>query len=232
MKIKLSCKKCNNEYEVDHWRKDKSYYCSKKCSDESKKGENNVKCTCCEKEFHMKQFQLKKYFRTRGIYCSKICQNKDLKIKMKGILNHQFGLKGNLNSSFKGLEIKRKNNNLIDIKVYVPNHPFCDKYGRVLKHRLIVEENYNLFDISNFIQIKNNFYLHIDLDIHHKDENHNNNNVDNLEILTRSEHTQLHNKQKQIIRDIKGKIIGVFKSDKLLENPEEDNQQPTTNLNG
>lgn len=34
----------------------------------------------------------------------------------------------------------------------------------------------------------------------------------NLQIVSRSEHTSIHNKEKEIVRDSLGKIIGVFKS--------------------
>jgi hypothetical protein len=227
MKIKLECNCCKSEYEVDHWRKETSKYCSRKCSDKVKKGKNNVKCTFCKKEFHMKKFQIERYSRTRGIYCSKEYQYKDLKEKMSGELNHQFGLKGQLNSSFKGIEITKKNNNVMDIRVYNPTHPFCDLDGRVLKHRLIVEEKYKLFDKKCFIRINNLYFLKKEYDVHHIDGNHNNNNFSNLLPVTKSEHTKIHNKNKNIIRDKLGKITGVFKSCELLETPEEGNQQPS-----
>lgn len=37
--------------------------------------------------------------------------------------------------------------------------------------------------------------------VHHKDGNHNNNDVRNLEILTRGEHTSIHNKLDPMDRD-------------------------------
>ena len=66
---------------------------------------------------------------------------------MKGERNHQFGLRGPANSSFKYHELKNKNNNIVDIWVYVENHPFAYK-NRVLKHRLLVEKNFSLFNES------------------------------------------------------------------------------------
>lgn len=51
------------------------------------------------------------------------------------------------------------------------------------------------------------------------------------EVLTRSEHTSIHNKEKEIIRNSQnGRIIGVVKREELLENPEVDNQQPSQPL--
>ena len=68
--------------------------------------------------------------------------------------------------------------------------------------------------------------------MHHIDENHNNNDINNLMPVTRSEHTKIHNGEKVIIRDnISGRIIGVLKRGELLEKPEEVNQQPSLNSN-
>lgn len=62
---------------------------------------------------------------------------------------------------------------------------------------------------------------------HHKDENKLNNDIDNLEIKTRSEHTTLHNNSKEIIRDSFGKIIGVVKKGEFSESLAEDNTEPS-----
>ena len=113
---------------------------------------------------------------------------------------------------------------------YVKNHPFSNKNGRVKKHRLIVEQNYQLFDLNYFIEIEGKYYLKPEIDIHHKDFNHDNNDISNLIPLTRSEHTSIHNKEKEIIRDSLGRIAGVIKREELLGNPEVDNQQPSLEL--
>lgn len=57
--------------------------------------------------------------------------------------------------------------------------------------------------------------------------------MSNLEILTRSEHTIIHNLEKEIIRDpTNGRITGVFKRGELLGNPNiRDNQQPSFSRN-
>lgn len=231
MKIKLKCKECDSEFEIPHWREKTAKFCSLKCSQNSKKGPLNVECIVCKVNFHMKTYQLNKTPRTRGIYCSKSCQHIDLKEKFKGELNHQFGLKGHLNSSFKGKELLKKNNNLIDIRVYAPNHPHKDKDSRVLKHRLIVEENYHLFDKDKFDLINGLYFIKKKYDVHHKDDNHNNNHIDNLMLVTKSEHSSLHNKQKIIKRDKLGRITGVFKLGELSETPEVVNTELSTNLN-
>ena len=166
-----------------------------------------------------------------GVCCSKECTYKLKSEYSKGDGNHQFGLKGELNSSFKGIEIPNVNNNIIDILVYDPSHPKADKCGRVTKHRKLVEDNYTLFDLNKFEYCVNRYIIKNGYDVHHIDGNHDNNDITNLQLLTRGEHTTIHNNEKIILRDKLGKIIGVIKQDELLENLEADNQQPSLDSN-
>ena len=142
---------------------------------------------------------------------------------MKGNGNHQYGLKGKKNASFKGENIV---NQYGYIMKYLPNHPKADKNGRYREHRYIVEQcldiDNSFFEIINGYRVLKDEYI-----VHHRDENKKNNVVDNLMILTIGEHSILHNKNKVLIRDNKGRIIGVSKSCELLENLEVDNQQPS-----
>ena len=149
---------------------------------------------------------------------------------MTGKGNHQYGLKGELNASFKGKEIIKHNNSVDDIMVYDPTHPYADKHGRVRKHRLLVEQNYKLFDSKFFLYEGGRIVLKKEYEVHHKDGNHNNNDINNLQVLTKGEHVSIHNKEKEIIRDSLGRITGVVKRSELLENPEVDNQQPNQPL--
>lgn len=63
--------------------------------------------------------------------------------------------------------------------VYSPMHPMSNAAGKVYIHRYIAEQYYG---------IKLDSTLHV----HHKDNNKLNNEPDNLEILTASEHRKLH----------------------------------------
>ena len=122
--------------------------------------------------------------------------------------NHQFGLKGSLNSSFKGEVIEQRNNSLTERMVYMPEHPCADKNGRIREHRLVVENNKGLFSGDWFEEINGVTVLKKDAVVHHKDGNHNNNDVNNLEIVSRGEHTAIHNKIKPMPRS---KETGQFK---------------------
>lgn len=94
--------------------------------------------------------------------------------------------------------------------VYAPNHPFANKHGRIRKHVLVVEENYQKYNKDFFFEKDGKYYLKKGYDIHHIDENHDNNSPENLVVLTRSEHTKIHNKEKEIVRDEKtGRILTV-----------------------
>ena len=84
----------------------------------------------------------------------------------------------------------------------------------MFQHRLVIEKNYKLFDKTYFLEINGNFYLKPEFSVHHINENKKDNRIENLQIITKSEHTYLHNKEKEIIRNNLGRIIGVVKSDK------------------
>ena len=112
------CENCGKEFKVKLSRKDTARYCCRKCSDEAKKGDLNVQCTICGKRFHMKPYQLNKYSRRLGIFCSIECANKGKEIGYCGEGNHQFGLKGPLNSSFQNRDTIVHNHKITDIMVY------------------------------------------------------------------------------------------------------------------
>lgn len=226
--MKKICKICGKEFEVPEHRK-KAKYCCKECANKALHGELNCVCEICGKHFHLKPSQIKRY---KHHTCSRECMNKLKSILYKGEGNHQYGLIGDKNASFKGEEILKKNNGLIDIFVYDPTHPHANRNGRVTKHRLIVEQNYQLFDSKYFETIDGRIVLKRSSQVHHIDFNHNNNSIENLIPVTRKEHTEIHNKYKEIIRDEKtGRIIGVVKQGELLGKPEEVNQQPSLSGN-
>lgn len=187
-------------------------------------------CPICNNEFTRKPSAVKKIKHTPC--CSRECNSILRKQWMCGEGNHQKGLTGKLNSSFKtDITVMKRGTNKYEFK-YVPWHPFAETNGRLRHHRYIVENYYLRFDSKYFntILCKDGQFrviLNPKYDVHHIDNNTLNNDIDNLEILIRGAHTRLHNKHKRIIRDkTTGRIIGVIKSGELLENPEVDNQQP------
>lgn len=225
--IKKTCLICGKEFEVIPCRKDTAKYCSTECQSKALHGKPNCVCEVCGKEYHCKPSQIKRY---KHHTCSRECIAELKKKLYCGEGNHQFGLKGKLNSSYKGKELARKNNNIIDIWVYSPEHPHCDKYGRVTKHRLIVEEHYKQFDAKYFETVGDKVVLKKSTQVHHINFDHNDNRIENLMPVTRSEHSTIHNMGIEIMRDkTTGRITGVVKRGELLEKPEAVNQQPSSN---
>ena len=109
------------------------------------------------------------------------------KIAYRGSGNHQYGLKGDKNSSW-------KSDDRISVYGYrlvrCLDHPFRNCDGFVFEHRLVAEKY--LLNEENSVIIDGKRYLSPDLDVHHKDRNRLNNDPDNLEILTRSDHMKKH----------------------------------------
>lgn len=216
----VKCKNCGKENYTIIYKVGKNF-CSYVCYEKFQRLHKtpNTKCEICEKPMYMKPFRLKRVI--NGITCSKQCTHILKARYMSGEKNHQYGLKGDKNSSFKGVVTKKHGYNML----YIPNHPRADKDGRYREHRHIVEQCLDIDDLF-FDIINNTRVLKEEYDVHHINENRSDNRISNLLVLTRREHTSLHNKQKFLLRNNKGQIIGVIKSDELLETPEEDNQQP------
>lgn len=219
-----TCKTCGKPVTKENYnRAYGSNFCSWKCYEQHSKftKEPNCKCSVCGKPMYLKPFRIK---RTKhGVVCSDECKSIQKSKIMFGEGNHQYGLKGYDNASFNGDYIV----NQYGYKMkYLPEHPMADLHGRYREHRYIIETQ-GEFDNKYFKYINGYKVLKKEYHVHHKDEDTLNNNINNLEIVTQSQHTTLHNKNRVIKRDELGRIIGVFKSGELLENPEEDNQQPS-----
>lgn len=225
------CIQCGNSILVVDTKKFPKTFCSYNCYETWNKFHKtpNCKCDVCGKEMYLKPSRLKRV--KNGITCSIECASILKSTYMQGDKNHQFGVKGSSNASFQGETIEHRNNGIMDIMVYEPTHPRANQYGRVVKHRLVVEKNWSVFGEIYFDAIGEWHILKEGLQVHHKDCNHDNNNVDNLQIVTKSEHRTIHN---NIVKDKLQryeKIIGVIKRGELLENPEMDNQQPSSSSN-
>jgi len=108
-------------------------------------------------------------------HCSKECALISARDRMVGENNHQYGLKGFLNASFKtGERISTYGYKLI----YKPNHSRRQYNGYVFEHLLIMEKH--LGRPLKFIDFNNK-----DNEVcHHIDRNRLNNDINNLKLMT------------------------------------------------
>lgn len=68
--------------------------------------------------------------------------------------------------------------------VYCPSNPSCNKIGYVQEHRLVIEKSIGRF-------------LRRDEVVHHKNKKRDDNRLENLQLMTSSEHRSLHAKELQ-----------------------------------
>lgn len=211
MFIQVQCAICGKIEAVPEHRAKKYKTCSIECR--SKLAAQNLtqkiktNCVVCGTELELKPFRLKRV--KHGITCSKECFAQRQKEVMAGERNHQHGLKGPLNASYKeGLRIVI-NNGQPYYKKYAPNHPRANQEGRFWEHILVAEENKlgpsEAYDEKGYI--KKGWH------VHHKNEDTLDNSVDNLEVLTHGQHVSEHNSRREIVRcENTGRILTIVRS--------------------
>lgn len=193
------CSWCNKEIEIFHEARlnRNDNFCCKKCEANFRKSQSVKNCICpmCQKEFHVKPSHKNRY---KNVFCSLKCKKEYDSQKMSNEGNHQYGLKGKLNASWKSdKRISSYGYNLIR-KL---DHPFCNCDGFVFEHRLIAEAHYLTNENSEIINgVK---YLSPDWVVHHIDFNKTNNELSNLFPLPAEIHISFHSRNK----DLKEKSI-------------------------
>lgn len=222
---KLECRWCGKQdYPTHSSSKFPRDFCSYGCYEHWRTWNEKPNCTCsvCGKEIYMKPSRLKRV--KNGITCCKSCANALKSEYSMGEKNHQFGLIGEKNASY-------KEGNKFTTAGYIlelcPNHPYpsdrSNKTVRVLQHRLVVERNSEKFSEEFFEIIDGQKVLKPQYSVHHINEIVTDNRVENLMVLTRGEHKRLH-LLKNSKRDKLGRLIGVKKSGNFGEgcdaNPE------------
>ena len=173
-KVTQSCRKCGKVYTVSPSRTG-SGFCSTKCWYEWE-GRPTAKikkiCPTCRKIFET-------WPKDDCTYCSYKCIKKEPRY-------------GEENSNWKGGRTIHS-----DGYVYLKGkeHPFAGPHGYVFEHRLVMEQylRENHPDHPALIRLGEKLYLSPDYEVHHKDGVRTNNRIENLEVLTKSEHTVLHN---------------------------------------
>lgn len=207
IKIEI-CSNCGKEVPIYHKNrlKHKNIFCDKECESIFKKSKNlNCECEVCHKKFHRKPSQKSK---NKHQYCSVNCHNKAKSTLMLGENNHQYRLKGSLNSSWKSDErISSYGYKLIRNL----NHPFKNSDDFVFEHRLVAEKY--LLNKNNSVLIENKLYLSPNFHVHHLDFDRLNNSPENLYVLPKSLHIKFHDSLKKVIRNNDGTISTVEKQE-------------------
>jgi hypothetical protein len=135
------------------------------------------KCFVCKKEFKTYPSKVKI---GRGKYCSKKCSyiitNKNLK-KVACL-----SMKGRDPWNKKGWSITRARKNGKKYKLILcKDHPSATAKGYIREHRLVMEKHIGRV-------------LNKDEIVHHKNGDTLDNRIENLELMTRKEHSRLHTK--------------------------------------
>lgn len=201
--ITVDCVWCGTAVSVYPSRlESKNICCSRECAAELKKSMRTTNCACfiCKKDFYIKPSQLSKRNSNGQATCSKECFAEATKLRMSGEGNHQYGLRGEDNSSFKsGFKISSYGYLLVQN----PGHPKVWADGYMPLHRLIVEEELIETQQYEFLESNNTrLVLSSEYDVHHIDGNKLNNSLKNLAVLYKAEHKSLHGKENYLTREI------------------------------
>jgi len=183
----LVCLICGAKFRVPPSRADKATTCSHECSVKYRaqglmREKVEFLCSVCGITF----FEHKSRAGWRR-FCSNRCRENSAQYQLEKSIRSI----GALNGNWRGGETPHPDGYIYE-SVY--DHPFASG-GRVLQHRLVAERNLVATNHNSpyLIRLGHNLYLDPELVVHHKNEDKQDNRVENLQIMTNSDHQRLHN---------------------------------------
>ena len=197
--IKRKCKVCNKEYNCYPSTYNKKVYCSTHCRIKDTHVKSN--CLTCEKEFTVAQ---SKYNSHSLLYkfCSKNCYNKYIDKKKEKSINKNTHICDNCGIEFIKYRKEKKLYKFCSVKC-------SSEYMKGEKSPFYKGVKINSGGYNTILINGKNFYLHRIVmedflgrklskneDVHHKDGNKLNNDINNLEVIDKSEHGRLHANQR------------------------------------
>ncbi len=203
-RIKIKCKVCPVEFLVtkNRFEKENIKYCSKLCKDKDSLLERiEIECKQCNKKF---KISISYYNKGDGKFCSQLCFYKYIDRKEKFICincGREFITQKSQVNTKKPIcswECRYDKKYRIGkgllwgdyVLIYLPEHPYCTKSGHIVEQRLVMEKFLGR-------------YLTPDELVHHIDENKLNNKIENLLMVSISEHNTIHNELRKLKRRIK-----------------------------
>ena len=151
----------------------------------------NYECVICGKMHYQRPNIIRAA--KHGLCCSMSCSSINRSRWSSGKGNHQYGLKGSLNASFKSNERESVYGYIL---VRSPEHHRANCDGFVFKHILMAEELLGRDLLDGEV-------------VHHIDLDKKNNSYDNLKVMSKADHTALHNRLSPRERGIDGRFISV-----------------------
>jgi dUTP pyrophosphatase len=129
---------------------------------------------------------------------------------MLGENNHQYGLKGECNGSYKN-DWKINTNGYLSVRDLL--HPFRNADDFIMFHRIIMEEYLRETEPDSeyliAVECHSDLYLSPSVVIHHKNMNRLDNRIENLEILSKGDHFALHQECRRYQKDSLGRYVDV-----------------------
>ncbi len=158
------CLLCLKDFSIPIARKDTAKYCSRVCADKAPREKNHVNCAECGKSFPLKKSQAErsKYW---GNFCSKPCSSSFQSRMRSGENNPNFKNRNYCNDGY---------------RLYTPQASLKLGFGKVKLHHAIT------FITLGINSIPSGYH------VHHKDCDIMNNNEDNLQLISTSDHKWIH----------------------------------------